>query len=211
MQCLQKLERMSDLKPLLPRRNPWWIAVLLGMVVFGYVQEDAKIKLNHYAKVGQRYSDFYTYKFEECDWDAQCMYEARKDWWDRFAPLSENNFYVTRDTFDVFHWWDAEDLLRAKWMLMGFILMGFFALDALFLRAAGVGDRWKLLLMMYAASGGVVALFWVVDGRGGAEAPGYNVAREVLGFLQSPMPSLMLVLLPWLRDRALGSREGQKA
>ncbi len=89
--------------------------------------------------------------------------------------------------------------------------MGFFALDALFLRAAGVGDRWKLLLMMYAASGGVVALFWVVDGRGGAEAPGYNVAREVLGFLQSPMPSLMLVLLPWLRDRALGSREGQKA
>ena len=211
MQCPQKLEQMSDLKPLLPRRNPWWIAVLLGMVVFGYVQEDAKIKLNHYAKVGQRYRDFYTYKFEECDWDAQCMYEARKDWWDRFAPLSENNFYVTRDTFDVFHWWDAEDLLRAKWMLMGFILMGFFALDALFLRAAGVGDRWKLLLMMYAASGGVVALFWVVDGRGGAEAPGYNVAREVLGFLQSPMPSLMLVLLPWLRDRALGSREGQKA
>ena len=139
------------------------------------------------------------------------MYEARKDWWDRFAPLSENNFYVTRDTFDVFHWWDAEDLLRAKWMLMVLILMGFFALDALFLRAAGVGDRWKLLLMMYAASGGVVALFWVLDGRGGAEAPGYNVAREVLGFLQSPMPSLMLVLLPWLRDRALGSREGQKA
>ena len=53
MQSPQKLERMSDLQPLLPRRNPWWIAVLLAMVVFGYVQEDAKIKLNHYAKVGQ--------------------------------------------------------------------------------------------------------------------------------------------------------------
>ena len=52
MQSLQKLERMSDLKPLLPRRNPWWIAVLLGMVVFGYVQEDAKIKLNHYCQGG---------------------------------------------------------------------------------------------------------------------------------------------------------------
>ncbi|MCH1575211.1 MAG: hypothetical protein L7S67_02985, partial [Flavobacteriales bacterium] len=91
------------------------------------------------------------------------------------------------------------------------ILLGFFSLDALFLRAAGVGGRWKLLLMIYAASGFVVAVFWVVDGRGGAEAPGYNVAREVLGFLQSPMPSLMLVLLPWLRDRALGEGQGQKA
>ena len=49
----------------------------------------------------------------------------------------------------------------------------------------------------------MVAVFWLVDGRGGAEDPGYNVAREVLGFLQSPMPSLMLVLLPWLRDKAL--------
>ncbi len=204
-------EQMADPRPLLPRKKPWWIAVLFGMVLFGYLQEDAKIKLNHYTDVGQRYSDFYTYGFEECDWDTQCMYEARKDWWDRFAPLSENNFYVTRDTFDVFHWWGAEELLRAKWILMVAILLGFFSLDALFLRAAGVGDRWKLLLLIYAASGLVVAFFWLVDGRGGAEAPGYNVAREVLGFLQSPMPSLMLVLLPWLRDRALSEAHGQKA
>ncbi|MDB4787208.1 hypothetical protein OAG26_00715 [Flavobacteriales bacterium] len=204
-------EQMADSRPLLPRKKPWWIAVLFGMVLFGYLQEDAKIKLNHYTDVGARYGDFYTYGFEDCDWDAQCMYEARKGWWDRFAPLSENNFYVTRDTFDVFHWWGAEELLRAKWILMVAILLGFFSLDALFLRAAGVGDRWKLLLMNYAASGLVVAFFWLVDGRGGAEAPGYNVAREVLGFLQSPMPSLMLVLLPWLRDRALSEAHGQKA
>ncbi len=55
-----------------------------------------KIKLNHYLAVGARYPDFFTYKFEECDWDAQCMYDARKDWWDRFAPQTRNNFYVTR-------------------------------------------------------------------------------------------------------------------
>jgi hypothetical protein len=45
-----------------------------------------------------------------------------------------------------------------------------------------------------------------VDGQAGAEEAGYNVAREVLGFLQSPMPSLMLVLLPWLRERALAGQ-----
>lgn len=198
-------------QPLLPLRRPWWAGVLLAMVVFGYVQEDAKIKLNHYMKVGERYLDFYTYKYEECDWDAQCMYQARRDWWDRFAPMSTNNFYVTRDTFDVFHHWGAEELGRAKWGLMVLIVMGFFLLDALFLRAAGVGERWKLLLLIYAASGFVVVVFWFVDGRGGAEDPGYNVAREVLGFLQSPMPSLFLVLLPWLRDRALVGRGAEEA
>lgn len=197
-------------RPLLPTQKPWWVAVLLAMVVFGYVQEDAKIKLNHYLKVGARYPDFFTYKFEACDWDAQCMYEARRDWWDRFAPMSRNNFYVTRDTFDVFHHWGEAELLRAKWGMMVLIVLGFFLLDALFLRAAGVGERWRLLLLIYAGSGAVVVLFWALDGRGGAEQAGYNVAREVLGFLQSPMPSLFLVLLPWLRNRSLQGQEKGK-
>ncbi len=197
-----------DVGSLLAGRRPWWIAVLFGMVLFGYFQEDLKIKLNHYLAVGARYPDFFTYNFEECDWDAQCMYDARKDWWDRFAPQTRNNFYVTRHTFDIFHHWDEAEMLRAKWVLMVAIVMCFFVLDALFLRAVGVGDRWKLLLLVYAASGLVVVVFWTVDGRGGAADPGYNVAREVLGFLQSPMPSLMLVLLPWLRDRALRNAEG---
>jgi len=82
----------------------------------------------------------------------------------------------------------------------------FFALDALFLRAAGVGERWKLLMLIYAASGVVTALFWLLDGQAGETEAGYNVAREVLGFLQSPLPSLMLVLLPWLRERALAGQ-----
>ena len=96
-------------------------------------------------------------------------------------------------------------MLRAKWGLMVAIVLSFFILDALFLRAVGVGDRWRILLLIYGASGLVVAVFWFLDGRAGAVDPGYNVAREVLGFLQSPMPSLMLVLLPWLRDRALAN------
>ena len=175
------------------------------MVVFGYVQEDVKIKLNHYMAVGERYSDFYTYKYEQCDWDAQCMYEARKDRWDRYALMSKTSFYVSRDTFDVFHHWRREEMLRAKWGLMVTIVLCFFALDALFLRAAGVGDRWKILMLIYAVSALVIVLFWSLDGQSGSEDPGYNVAREVLGFLQSPLPSLMLIVMPWLRNLAMRS------
>ena len=205
------MSTIQDSRTLLPMRRPWWLLVLGAMVAFGYVQEDVKIKLNHYMAVGDRYLDFYTLEGAECEWKPRCMYFARKDWWDQFAPTSHNNFYVTRDTFDVFHWWDEAQLVRAKWGIMVASVLVFFLLDALFLRAAGVGERWKLLMLIYAASALTVALFWVFDGRGGAEDSGYNVAREVLGFLQSPMPSLMLVVLPWLRSRALRSPESQGA
>lgn len=189
--------------PLLPWKRPWWLLVLLAMIGFGYVQEDAKIKLNHYMKVGDRYSDFYDYGHEECNWDKGCMYRMRKGWWDSLAPSCRTNFAYSRDTFEVFHRWGRVEMVRAKWGLMVAIVLGFFVLDALFLRAAGVGERWRLLMLIYAASGLVTAVFWALDGQAGQSEAGYNVAREVLGFLQSPLPSLMLVLLPWLRNRAL--------
>ena len=195
---------------LLPKGKPWWLAVLMLMVVFGYIQEDVKIKLNHYAQVGDHYLDFYSYQHLECDWEPECMYESRKDWWDRFAPMSRTSFYVTRDTFDVFHRMGPGELKRLKWGLMVAIVLGFFVLDAMFLRASGVGERWKLLMLIYGASGLVTAVFWALDGQAGQNEAGYNVAREVLGFLQSPLPSLMLVLLPWLRNRALEGRLSTK-
>ena len=189
--------------PLLPWKRPWWLLVLLAMIGFGYVQEDAKIKLNHYMKVGDRYSDFYDYGHEECNWEVACMLEKRKEWWDGYAPFCRTSISYSRDTFEVFHRWGRVEMVRAKWGLMVAIVLGFFVLDALFLRAAGVGERWRLLMLIYAASGLVTAVFWALDGQAGQSEAGYNVAREVLGFLQSPLPSLMLVLLPWLRNRAL--------
>ena len=189
--------------PLLPMRRPWWALALVVMIGFGYVQEDTKVKLNHYMAVGDRYADFYDFGHEECEWDRTCMIEKRKMWWEGYAPLCRTNYAYTRDTYPVFHGWGRSEMTQAKWGLMAFIVLCFFALDALFLRAAGVPERWKVLLLIYAGSGFVTAVFWFADGQAGAEEAGYNVARELLGFLQSPMPSLMLVLLPWLQKRAL--------
>ena len=198
----------DERKPMLPWKRPWWALVLAAMIGFGYVQEDTKVKLNHYMQVGDRYADFYDYGHEDCEWDRACMIEKRKSWWEGYAPLCRTNYAYTRDTFEVFHGWGRAEMMRAKWGLMVAIVLCFFALDALFLRAAGVANRWKLLLLIYGAAGLVTAAFWFVDGQSGAEEAGYNVAREVLGFLQSPMPSLMLVLLPWLRERAMVGQAG---
>lgn len=198
--------------PLLSVKRPWWALILVAMIGFGFLQEDAKVKLNHYLEVGDYYADFYDLGHEECDWNKDCMIEWRKLWWDGFSPYCRTSMSHTRDTFEVFHGWGRTEMVRAKWGLMAAIVLCFFVLDALFLRAAGVGERWKLLMLIYAASGVVTALFWLLDGQAGETEAGYNVAREVLGFLQSPLPSLMLVLLPWLRERALaGQSVGEAA
>ena len=118
---------------LFPMRRPWWVVVLLGMILFGYIQEDAKVKLNHYIAIGEQFTDFYEYGREECEGEAQCMYEKRKAWWDDYSPLCRASASPNRETFSVFHWWGAQEMLRAKWVLMVLIVLGFFLLDALFL------------------------------------------------------------------------------
>ena len=103
---------------MLPWKRPWWALVLVAMIGFGYVQEDTKVKLNHYMSVGDRYADFYDFGHEECEWDRACMIEKRKGWWDGYAPLCRTNYAYTRDTYEVFHGWGRAEMTRAKWALM---------------------------------------------------------------------------------------------
>jgi hypothetical protein len=65
----------------------------------------------------------------------------------------------------------------------------------LLLAALNARDRWPLLLAMYACSGVCMAV-----GVGIVRGPsGYALAREFLGFLQSPLPSLFVALVARFR------------
>ena len=75
-------------------------------------------------------------------------------------------------------------------------------LDVLFLRATGVAERVPWLVVIYVTAGIPMA---------GLEfsSPGdawYVLARDLLGFLQSPLPSVMVVLVPCFLDRMASSR-----
>ena len=84
-----------------------------------------------------------------------------------------------------------------KWALSAGILLVFFGLDALFLRTTGHLDRWPWLVVMYGIAGTIMATFvLLVPGKSG-----YSVAHEFLAFLQSPLPSLLIVLVPSLFER----------
>ena len=172
-------------------RKPWWFMVLLTMLGFGLIQEQSKIKVNHYLQVGD----------SEQFWNQEA--HLRKMWWEQSAPLGRYNFYVSRDTWGVFHYFDRSQIIQFKWGFSAAIMLIFFALDVLFLRATGVSHRVPWLVLIYVTAGvPMVGL--------GCSVPGeswYALARDMLGFLQSPLPSVFVVLVPWLLSRMTKSRE----
>ena len=170
---------------LLNWRKPLWLVVLGAMLGFGLLQEKSKIKVNHYLRVGD------VQQF----WDDDAP--TRTTWWDAHAPVGRHNFYVSRATWPLFHGLSRAQLVAFKWGLSAAILLLFFVLDVLFLRATGVPERVPWLVLIYVTAGiPMVGL--------GFSSPGelwYALARDMLGFLQSPLPSVMVVLVPWFLAR----------
>ena len=171
--------------PVFSWRRPWWLVVLGAMLGFGLLQEQSKIKVNHYLRVGDA----------ERFWEDDA--ETRTAWWEGHAPVGRHNFYVSRDTWPLFHGLTRTQLVAFKWGLSAAILLIFFALDVLFLRATHVGERVPWLVLIYATAGvPMVGLAFSSPGEAW-----YALARDMLGFLQSPLPSLMVVLIPSFLNR----------
>jgi len=171
---------------MLPRRRPLWLLVLAVMLVFGFYQEKAKIQLNHYVEVLQQNPGV-----------AEMPPELRAKWWDVNPQPKRIHYYIMQGTWDGFHSMNLNQLKSLKWWLSIFILLVFFALDGLFLQTTGHLNRWPWLVVMYGLAGAIMAVFIVlVPGKSG-----YGVAHEFLAFLQSPLPSLFIVLVPSLIER----------
>jgi hypothetical protein len=171
---------------MLPRRRPLWILVLAVMLIFGFYQEKAKIQLNHYVQV-----------LQENPGVASMSPELREKWWHVNQQPKRIHYHIMQGTWSGFHAMSRTQLGRLKWAMSLVILVVFFALDGLFLKATGHLERWPWLVVMYALAGGIMVVFIaLVPGKSG-----YGVAHEFLAFLQSPLPSLFTVLVPSLIER----------
>ena len=176
---------LSSGDPVFSWRRPWWLLVLGVMLGFGLLQEQSKIKVNHYLRMGDA-ANF---------WDNDA--ENRRTWWDAHAPIGRHNFYVSRTTWSLFHGLTRQQMVAFKWGMSAAILFMFFLLDVMLLRATQVGERVPWLLLIYAAAGmPLVGLAFSKPGEAW-----YALARDMLGFLQSPLPSLLVVLVPLYLDR----------
>ena len=120
------------------------IALLILMLAFGYVQENAKVRLNAYRAVADHSAGFYDLPSE-----------------------GRTSLTHTIDVPNIIHELSKPNLVKLKWVLSASILLIFFLLDALFLNPSPTSSS-------------------------------YAVSRELLGFLQSPLPSLLLAYSPRL-------------
>lgn len=173
--------------PILPWKRPFWLLVLAAMLVFGFYQEKAKIQLNHYIEVMQQNPELST-----------MSNEVRAKWWDNHPQPKRIHYYVMEGTWSGFHSFAMDELILMKWVLSAGIVLIFFLLDGLFLKTTGHFKRWPWLLVIYALAFAIMGIFVIlVPGKSG-----YSVAHEFLAFLQSPLPSLLIVLVPSLIERA---------
>tara|TARA_B110000285_G_scaffold234250_1_gene310550 strand:+ start:1178 stop:1735 length:558 start_codon:yes stop_codon:yes gene_type:complete len=172
--------------PILPWKRPIWLVVLLGMLVFGFYQELAKVYLNHYIDTVQRYPELESLGAAE-----------RAGMWQQINQPKRLQYYVIRGTWSGFHTLSLKELVAMKWIMSVFILLVFFVFDGLFLKTTGHLHRWPWLVVIYGMAGLIMAFFMlVIPGK-----TGYSVSHEFLAFLQSPLPSFLIVLVPSLLER----------
>ena len=152
------------------------IALLILMFAFGYVQENAKVRLNAYRAVADHSEGFYALSSEE-----------------------RNSLTHTLDVPNFIHELSKPNLVQLKWGLSASILLIFFLLDALFLKVSalpGAPSSAPWLVLIYI--GVSIPMFSFLFLSQGPNSSSYAVSRELLGFLQSPLPSLLLAYTPRL-------------
>jgi len=172
--------------PILPWKRPTWIVVLLGMLVFGFYQELAKVHLNHYIETLERNPEI-----------VDLESSSRAMAWKQLNQPKRLQYYVIRGTWDGFHAFSLTELNALKWAMSLLILLVFFVFDGLFLKTTGHFHRWPWLVVIYGMAGLIMGVFMIAV-RGKA---GYSVSHEFLAFLQSPLPSFLIVLVPSLLER----------
>ena len=97
---------MGDLFGLIHEGQMKPIALLILMLAFGYVQENAKVRLNAYRAVADHSAGFYALSSED-----------------------RNSFTRTIDVPNFIHELSKPSLVKLKWMLSASILLIFFLLQ----------------------------------------------------------------------------------
>lgn len=174
---------------LLPTKRPWWILVIAAMLVFGFYQELTKININDYITTLEAHPEL-----------IPLDPAGRAAYWNASVPPRIVQYYEIHRPWPLFHHLNMRQLWALKWGIAVGIILVFFSMDALFLRVAGAWALRGGLVGVYLFAGAVMLLFAAFA----PGAAGYDVARELLGFLQSPLPSFMLVFARWLYLRHKG-------
>ncbi|MCH2197542.1 MAG: hypothetical protein MK081_02080 [Flavobacteriales bacterium] len=170
-----------------------WLAftIIPVFIVLGFVQEMVKVNVNYYLEQTSNVPGFYN-----------GTYEQRKQWMEDHRIDAPFDYYYSHRPIDWLHHLSLGQLSKLKWGLAVFFIGIHFTLNVLFLRLYFRASEEKqrkqakrFLPMLYIVSFVLAGIFLVGGKLIGMDVPSYNISRKILGFMQSPMPAILLILL----------------
>jgi hypothetical protein len=180
------------------------VLAIAAFVVIGFAQERLKVSLNHYLEVTEAYPEFF-----------ELPPNRRDAWLDQKKINAPHDYYYNHARVGLYHHLNRKQLTLLKWgMAMFFAVLHFALAVGVVLYLTGVKDKppknlsprrmlLKSLLFLYTVAVIGVLVFFVLMRLVQHPDAAYAVARKLLGFMQSPMP-LIIVLFGWRLQRSFG-------
>lgn len=157
------------------------VPLMLGML---FLQETAKLNVNFYLDMVGGNAAFFEKTPEE---RSDALNEMRNQW-----PLLD--YYAHHTEWKLLHHLTQAQLKASKWVLAALLIVIHFLLNAAFVRLILKRIQPVKTLAAVSLAAVVVSGALLVIGKvSGMSEAGYNVAREFLGFAQSPFPAFLIV------------------
>ena len=160
-------------------RKAWWVFLLV--IALGFFQERFKVALNRYIEQSQNHPEFFL-------WDTQ----EKTAFIEKSSPYIPYDYYYNHESFSLFHELSLSQLTALKWLATAIFIFlnGYFGW--LIIKHLHWKQSKNFYLWLHV---GVLILALLIYSNGiliGFRDEGYGAARRLVGFLQSPIPAIIV-------------------
>lgn len=157
----------------------WWAFLLV--IALGFFQERFKVALNRYIEQSQSHPDFFL-------WDQ----EQKAEFIESNSPYIPYDYYYNHQSFGLFHQLSAQQLSLLKWIATAvfIFLNGYFGW--LIIRHLHWKESRGFYLWLHLGVLILALVIFLVGVLIGFRDEGYGAARRLVGFLQSPIPAIIV-------------------
>jgi hypothetical protein len=159
------------------------VLVFLGMIGFGFFQENMKVAINFQLDYLNRRPEL-----------QQLFGKEREEAIARMAPVSNIDYYYNHQRFDFLYELSSSQLSKLKWVHTLLFTLVYFSLNLLAARIWTGQSYLKPIGVFYSGLFSMALLIYLIGVLLGWEGSFYAVSRKIVGVLQSPLP----VLITWL-------------
>lgn len=165
--------------------------IVFLMLATLFLQEIAKLNINFYLDTTAAYPSF----FEQSPEIRKQQLDDYRERWPAFHQ------YAHHPQIGFLHHLSLSELKAAKWVLAGLLVVLHLILNLLFLRMISRKKTARFLIGVTLIALFFSAFFFALDRFVTEGNASYNVARELLGFVQGPLPAVFLAFGSFIHKR----------